>query len=972
MYASIKGAFRTASRSRPLSIYKLRGAQASRIRNFYFSISHCKSENPSCEPDTKPSGIPTEDVDGEEGKINKPDEPSSKPDHHSLSRRIKNGVGSRPKKTRSNPASGLPPTSLPNWFVQNNVHYGGDPESVKLVGQSNIAELVTEVENPEIQESFLQEAAEENNPPTPITYSLNHNVYTEILVTLKAGLSLRPPKNTATKITLRPITVLQCHKDGASVYLDHIVSKVSSDLGADLIQIDSQDIAQIIGSYLDENLAWNSVKTSLYGYSAQRVSGKLEDYDDYKRGDQETEQNIQFSDESPPASVLGSIGVSSSYVAEEFSKSFSVFVQKPPDNSRSTSWSHDESNPSSRSMDPVSNDRSKENSTENSWNDLKVSAILKAIVEASDYKRMKEGEKMSPFQNGEENKELPTSEDVDDNLLKKNLRPLIVQVKDYQELRSLDGGIEMLQKLQKIINKKWLDGRDIICVGTSEGVETVYDKKGIQILQEDILGEEKRTILVPPDRQKSQLAKFKTDRKMRIRKINIRHLEDIILKLTEGSESLPIVNLEQNLDSTIAFTSGLEEKVWTFPRVHRIGITLLGLPHLNTLVTNPKTIDGADLGQALTILLNSDDVKFTWGAEEIKESSNLANQNLDAKKTSKLTYNAYEKKLLSGVVSPDKIRTTFADIRASEEMIEALKTLTSLSLTRPEAFTYGILRRDKIPGILLYGPPGTGKTLLAKAVAKESGATVLEVTAADLNNMYVGEGEKNVKALFTLAKKLSPCVIFIDEADSMFGSREGSRQRSSHREMINQFLREWDGISDFSGFIMVATNRPYDLDDAILRRIPRRLLVDLPLEKDREEILKIHLKDELLDDSVSLSALAKNTPYYSGSDLKNVCVAAALACIRDENNMAALHTGVEPYEYPLKRVLQKKHFDKAIEEISASINEDMSSLKAIKKFDEKYGDRKGRRKKGPGLGFGVAQALEMDSDSARVRPLVNV
>ncbi|RKF58475.1 putative mitochondrial aaa atpase [Golovinomyces cichoracearum] len=976
MYASVNGAFRTASRSRPLSIYKLRGVQASRIRNFYLSTSHCKSENPSCEPDTKPSEIPADDVVGEEGKSNKHDEPSSKPDHNSLSRRMKNGIGSRLKKTRSNPASGLPPISLPNWFVQNNVHYGGNPKPVKLVGQLHIAELVTQEENPETQESSLQVAAEEINYSTPITYSLNHHLYTEILATLRAGLSLRPPKNTDTKITLRPITVLQCHKDGASTYLDHIVSRVSSDLGADLIQIDAQDIAQIIGSYLDENLAWNSVKTSMYGYSAQRVSGKLEDYDDYKRGDQEMEQNIQFADESPPASVLGSIGVSSSYAAEDFSKSFSVFVQKPHDNSRSTSWSHDENNPSSRSMDPVSNDRSKESSTENSWNDLKVSAMLKAIVEASDYKRMKEGKETSheinSFQNSAEINELSSSEDVEENISKIRLKPLIIQVKDYQELRSLDGGIELLQKLQKVINKKWLDGRDIICVGTSEGVETVYDKKGIQILQEDITGAEKRTIFVPPDRQKSQHVKFMADRKMRIRRINIRHLEDIILKLSEGSESLPIVNLEQNLDSTIAFTTGLEEKVWTFPRVHRIGITLLGLPRLNKLATNPKTIDGADLGQALKILSNSDDVKFAWGVEEIKESGILANQNPDAKKTSRLTYNAYEKKLLSGVVSPEKIRTTFADIRASEEMIEALKTLTSLSLTRPEAFTYGILRRDKIPGILLYGPPGTGKTLLAKAVAKESGATVLEVTAADLNNMYVGEGEKNVKALFTLAKKLSPCVIFIDEADSMFGSREGSRQRSSHREMINQFLREWDGISDFSGFIMVATNRPYDLDDAILRRIPRRLLVDLPLEKDREEILKIHLKDELLDDSVSLSALAKNTPYYSGSDLKNVCVAAALACIRDENNMAALHTGDKPYEYPKKRVLQKKHFDKAIEEISASINEDMSSLKEIKKFDEKYGDRKGRRKKGPGLGFGVAQILEKDSDGARVRPLVDV
>ena len=160
--------------------------------------------------------------------------------------------------------------------------------------------------------------------------------------------------------------------------------------------------------------------------------------------------------------------------------------------------------------------------------------------------------------------------------------------------------------------------------------------------------------------------------------------------------------------------------------------------------------------------------------------------------------------------------------------------------------------------------------------------------------MYVGEGEKNVKAIFTLAKKLSPCVIFIDEADAIFAARAQSTRRSaSHREIINQFLQTWDG-TDVSAFIMVATNRPFDLDDAVLRRLPRRLLVDLPTEKDREAILKIHLKDEILDESVSLQTIAQNTPFYSGSDLKNISVAAAMACIREENELASQHTGEEP------------------------------------------------------------------------------
>lgn len=251
---------------------------------------------------------------------------------------------------------------------------------------------------------------------------------------------------------------------------------------------------------------------------------------------------------------------------------------------------------------------------------------------------------------------------------------------------------------------------------------------------------------------------------------------------------------------------------------------------------------------------------------------------------------------------------------------------------------------------------------------------------ADVYDMYVGEGEKNVRAIFTLAKKLTPCIVFIDEADAILGARTGGGNRTSHRELINQFLREWDGMTELSAFIMVATNRPFDLDEASLRRLPRRLLIDLPVEKDREAILKIHLKSERLDPDVSIPDLAAQTPFYSGSDLKNVCVAAALACVREEFDAAAAssrakdtntNSAEKTYEYPEKRTLHKRHFEKAMEEISASISEDMGSLSAIRKFDEKYGDRRGRRKKA-GFGYrtaggGGVEGEKVGSDAARVR-----
>jgi SpoVK/Ycf46/Vps4 family AAA+-type ATPase len=345
---------------------------------------------------------------------------------------------------------------------------------------------------------------------------------------------------------------------------------------------------------------------------------------------------------------------------------------------------------------------------------------------------------------------------------------------------------------------------------------------------------------------------------------------------------------------------------------------------------------------------------------------------------------------------PENIHTTFADVRAPPSTIEALQTLTTLSLTRPEAFKYGVLATDKIPGLLLYGPPGTGKTLLAKAVAKQSRATVLEVSGSDVFEMFVGEGEKNVRAIFTLARKLSPCIVFIDEADAIFGARSSHSSRTSHRELINQFLREWDGMSSNSNeaaFIMVATNRPFDLDDAVLRRLPRRILVDLPTQADRHAILKIHLKDEVLAPDVDLSKLATETPFYSGSDLKNLSVAAALACVRDENAVAAKaieaialarlnaindleestsntqhDADVEEYVYPTRRTITKAHFDVAMTEISASISEDMSSLTAIRKFDEKYGDKAGKdKKKSKPWGFGkIDEAAKEEKGRVRI------
>ena len=541
---------------------------------------------------------------------------------------------------------------------------------------------------------------------------------------------------------------------------------------------------------------------------------------------------------------------------------------------------------------------------------------------------------------------------------------LVIHIKDLRSIQDTHFGGQFLSALYENVQSRRLSGQPIVMVGTetSHDEATSYSKTRIQDMQRGELDEMSRNIFLTPvtPNTDAKLA-LSEDRRRRTRIINMRHLiEQYRQKNPKALEGLPkgFWQIDPKEYFGTANWSSLENSNLSFGEIHRLSSYLAGRGRYDPFIP-----DG--IQRSLLHLKISDKVKFDWAEHGRGKSRPVSDD-----KTSILrkTASKHEKRLLGGVMEPAKIKTSFNDVHAPIETIDALKTLTTLSLIRPEAFLYGVLATDKIPGLLLYGPPGTGKTLLAKAVAKESGAAMLEVSAAEINDLYVGEGEKNVKAVFSLAKKLSPCVIFIDEADALFSARTSGHQRVSHRELLNQFLKEWDGMSnDSSGaFIMVATNRPGDLDEAVLRRLPRRLLVDLPSENDRLEILKIHLREEQLAEDVNLSDLAARTPFYSGSDLKNLGVAAALSCVREENDLATAHTGEQPYQHAEKRTLTMEHFSKALEEITASISEDMNSLKEIKKFDEQYGDKRGK-KKALKWGFETASEAGKVLDTVKVR-----
>jgi len=230
----------------------------------------------------------------------------------------------------------------------------------------------------------------------------------------------------------------------------------------------------------------------------------------------------------------------------------------------------------------------------------------------------------------------------------------------------------------------------------------------------------------------------------------------------------------------------------------------------------------------------------------------------------------------------DKNKKTFKDVagckEAKEELLEVVEFLSS-----PKKFAD---MGAKVPkGVLLMGAPGTGKTLLAKAVAGEANVPFFHMSGSEFVEMFVGVGASRVRDLFRRAKKEAPAIVFIDEIDAV-GRRRGAGLGGSHDEReqtLNQILVEMDGFEPNSGVIVVAaTNRPDVLDPALLRpgRFDRRVVIDLPDIKDREEILLVHAKNKPLSREVSLRKIAERTPGFSGADLANLLNEAAILAVR--------------------------------------------------------------------------------------------
>ncbi|KAJ7951013.1 spastin [Quillaja saponaria] len=292
----------------------------------------------------------------------------------------------------------------------------------------------------------------------------------------------------------------------------------------------------------------------------------------------------------------------------------------------------------------------------------------------------------------------------------------------------------------------------------------------------------------------------------------------------------------------------------------------------------------------------------------------------------------YDEKLfemINNVIVDRSPSVSWEDVAGLEKAKQALMEMVILPTKRRDLFT-GLRRPAK--GLLLFGPPGNGKTMLAKAVASESEATFFNVSAASLTSKWVGEGEKLVRTLFMIAISRQPSVIFIDEIDSIMSTRLASENDASRR-LKSEFLIQFDGVTSNPDDIVIvigATNKPQELDDAVLRRLVKRIYVPLPDDNVRRLLLKHKLKGQAFSlPSRDLERLVKETEGYSGSDLQALCEEAAMMPIRE------LGANILTVKANQVRALRYDDFQKAMAVIRPSLNK--SKWEELERWNKEFG-----------------------------------
>ena len=341
------------------------------------------------------------------------------------------------------------------------------------------------------------------------------------------------------------------------------------------------------------------------------------------------------------------------------------------------------------------------------------------------------------------------------------------------------------------------------------------------------------------------------------------------------------------------------------------------------------------LDSSSNLALNSSGAEFDGGRISIEGAKEACLSSLSSK---------FESHIITGIC--DEIiscKTTFGDIASLDEPKRILHEAIMLPLLIPELFV-GI--REPWKGVLLFGPPGTGKTLLAKAVAG-SRSTFFNMSSSTLIHKYRGESEKILKCLFCAARIVAPSVIFFDEIDAIASIRGTDTEHEASRRLKSELLSQIDGVGgdeDAKGVVVLATtNAPWDLDQAMLRRLEKRIYIPLPGQSARLQHINLLLKDVTLDDSIDIDDIVAQTDGYSGADLHLLCREALMGPMRRHlANLTPSDIDEKRNNGTLEEALQlppvmQDDFRDSLQRIKASV--DSNSLLKFEEWDSAHGSR---------------------------------
>ena len=733
----------------------------------------------------------TDTVQGPEGDIDNadcsqaPSRPRDLSGYGSAARR----AGRHIKKPKE-----LPQFFLPPWFFERNVFLreelsnlaisseGSESEADPIARSSpTIAADREKVElNPREVEKEIQECNSFRKIESPVrSYDINENILREISSLIRIGLKSGVGNNPETWMSSKADLLLYHSKNGGSFYLDELVTRLAATHGADLISLDPQDIADIGGSYVDDRWDTHVKSLSTLGYDVypqalMRASLENEpnaeeasEEDDAAEVEEEDDERNQHNPSRFGSSLINIIPISQ--VGENLMNTVHSAIATNPD------LFNDQKPPSRVNLYSQLVD---------STYHLKVSSFLENTLSASEKKReinrTVKKHKSSGMESTRAIQEAITdvmNDPKESTDVKSTTENLIVMVKDYVEIQSTSTGGRLLTQLHDIVKSRRKDGQNIMIIGTSSSEDFIegISRASVKKIQSEPRTGPVRTILTPCHTLQSQ--DLTEDHHLKVALMNLRNIQDMLRRLSSHPRAIDRLGVQDVIiqissDSRVTDTSRMESLenmlqkelgceeffhkirryIWPLDLVHHVATIALGLNISPEAGVEDSQVSMRHVVDAFRLLSRSQAAKYKWvedGEEEgqgrmksterplsgsfQKPFSSWSTGDSESRmKKLRKTCNAHEKRLLSGVVDPSSIRTMFADVRAPSETFDALKNLTSLSLVRPEAFTYGVLATDKIPGLLLYGPPGTGKSLLARATAKESGATILEVSGAGL------------------------------------------------------------------------------------------------------------------------------------------------------------------------------------------------------------------------------------------------